>query len=506
MMGNSRFRNQVVVGMFAIALLSGLGLAWVSHGEATALGTADVGKKGDADRRASRGEDLAAEFRQAARSALPGIVSIETVIRAPEQTNGGANGLSEQIPFPGLEQPRDRESSLRGQGHASGFVIDRSGLIMTSNHVIANAERIKIKLADGREFLATEAKGDPRTDVAIVRIKPEGELHALRLGNSDAIDIGDWVLAVGSPLGFDLTVTAGIISAKGRGPGITAREDFLQTDAAINPGNSGGPLVNLRGEVIGMNSAIVTRSGGYEGIGFAVPINLARWVGDQLASRGAVKRAYLGVAVQAVDQDLARQLHIAVGHGVAVTQVAPHSPAAAAHLEPGDVIVRLEGTAAHSPREFMGLVEKLTIGHKYSLTILRNGKEQEVVFEAKELAVGNVVAQEEKPVGAEESAAWKSEDLGIEIADLTPDVAKQLGYHNLSGVVVIADKNGSPAAEAGIRPGMVIDRVGQRHVGNVAEFRDAIGRHSTANGVLLLVHTPQASQFLVLHIRHGDSE
>ncbi|MGE5192424.1 MAG: trypsin-like peptidase domain-containing protein [Deltaproteobacteria bacterium] len=254
-----------------VALAFGGGALFQRHPElrardGTAAGQATPGK--------SSAHDVSAAFRRAARGALPGIVSIETRGKAPARTEGG--GENGEWPFgdlfrnePGLREffrKRSPATMPRTEGRASGFIIDRNGVILTNNHVVADAEQVKVKLSDGREYVATGIKGDPRTDVAILRIKAEGELTPLRLGDSDAIDIGDWVLAVGSPFGLDLTVTAGIISAKGRGMGLTEREDFLQTDAAINPGNSGGPLINLEGEVVGMNSAIATRSGGYEGI------------------------------------------------------------------------------------------------------------------------------------------------------------------------------------------------------------------------------------------------
>jgi serine protease Do len=386
----------------------------------------------------------------------------------------------------------------RTQGHASGFIIDRSGVILTNNHVVADAEQVKVKLSDGREYVATGVKGDARSDVAILRIKAEGELVPLRLGNSDAVDIGEWVLAVGSPFGLDLTVTAGIISAKGRGMGIAEREDFLQTDAAINPGNSGGPLINLDGEVIGMSSAIASRSGGYEGIGFAVPINLARWVADQLTSKGSVTRAYLGVMAQQVDQELARQFKIPVGRGAIVTQVTPGSPAAAAKLEAGDVILRVDGKAVNGSRELQGLVEKLHIGRKYPLIVLRHGKELHVDLEVKEMPREYTLAGAHDSEGPETVEPGKFGDLGLDVADLTAEAARQLGYKEATGVAITSVKPDSPAAAAGLHDGMLIEKVGQRRVTTVAEFREALKEVSLEKGVLLLVRSPRGSQFVVL--------
>ncbi len=445
----------------------------------------------------SHAQDMSAAFRRAAHEALPGMVSIET--QGHVAMRGAAergNPLSDQVPeqfYNGRRAP-----AARVQGYASGFIIDRSGIIITSNHVIANADTVKVKLSDGREFIATDSKGDPRTDVAIVRIKPEGELHALKLGNSDEIDIGDWVLAVGSPFGLDLTVTAGIISAKGRGPGITEREDFLQTDAAINPGNSGGALVNLQGEVIAVNSAIATRSGGYEGIGFAVPINLARWVADQLTTHGAVTRAFLGVGVQAIDQELAQQLKIPFGTGVIVTHVAPDSPAAAARLEAGDVITHLNKSAVRSPRELMGMVEQLQIGHKYECDIVRDGKELRAEVVIKELPGEPRRKAAIDALGREPTQEQKVGDLGIEVGQLNREMAQELGYRDPKGVAIVSVEQGSVAAESGLQPGMMIDKVGTHRVATVAEFQAAIKDQSLDKGILLLIRTPRGSQFIAL--------
>jgi serine protease Do len=258
------------------------------------------------DPRAAQGvaeaHELSSAFRHAAKTALPGMVSIETrgrVAMVRGQGNINPEDLFENSPFGEMFKSDPRLKDLfrqqprqmpRSHGMGSGFVIDSSGVILTANHVVADAEQVKVKLHDGREFMATEVKTDPKTDIAILRIKADSSLPTIRLGDSDATEIGDWVLAIGSPFGLDATVTAGIISAKGRGPKIATREDFIQTDAAINPGNSGGPLINLHGEVIGINTAISTRSGGYDGVGFAVPINLARWVADQLIEKGLHRR------------------------------------------------------------------------------------------------------------------------------------------------------------------------------------------------------------------------
>jgi serine protease Do len=385
----------------------------------------------------------------------------------------------------------------RSHGMGSGFVIDASGVILTANHVVADAEQVKVKLHDGREFIATEVKTDPKTDIAIVRIKPDTSLPVIKLGDSDATEIGDWVLAIGSPFGLDATVTAGIISAKGRGPRIAVREDFIQTDAAINPGNSGGPLINLHGEVVGINTAISTRSGGYDGVGFAVPINLARWVAEQLVDKGVVSRAYVGVAIQPVTSDLAKQYNVPVGKGAVVTQVMPDSPAAAAKLQPLDLVLKFNGKDVRGPSDMQGIVERMKPGTAYPMQIVRDGKEMTLNVEVKEMpqdyALASDTLVQEKP----EQKAPRSDsvtELGIDIEAATPNVLKQLGHkEDVTGVVITSVKEDGPAANTGLQAGMVIEMVASKRVSNPTEFKDALKGVSLEKGVLLLVRSPRSA-------------
>ncbi|MDB5388105.1 MAG: protease Do [Planctomycetaceae bacterium] len=473
------------------------------------------------DVKISHAKELSSAFREVAQSALPAIVSIETTGKAgarrvadvgdSEDGPGADNPLNDVFKNnPELRELFKRrggsngapQSAPRSHGMGSGFIIDASGVIVTNNHVVAGADQVVVHLRDGSEYKAYEWKTDPRSDVAIVRIKPAAPLPTLKLGDSDASQVGDWVLAVGSPFGLDFTVTAGIISAKGRGQGILEREDFLQTDAAINPGNSGGPLLNLDGEVVGINTAISSRSGGYDGVGFAIPSNMARWVSKQLTEHGEVRRVFLGVLIQPVSNDLARQFNIKVGQGAIVGEVVPDSPAAAAKLESGDVILTLNGKPVSNPRNLQGIVEQLEAGKSYPLEILRNGKQQSINVTIREMPKSLSLASAKGQGPHEPEAETKAspfKDLGVEVQDVQQDLTDKLGYKGLpTGVLLSEVTADSPAEHAGLKAGMVIEKVGQKRVTNVKEFSEAMKELSIDKGVLFLVRTPTGSRCVVV--------
>jgi len=485
-----------------IAFTAGVCLAGAAVGTAIVLGQRQSRTE---IRGVSSVRELSTVFREITRDVMPSIVSITTrgkpvrIADVPFHDGGSDGGF-----FP--NEPRFREFFKRiprrqmpaPRGMGSGFVIDATGIIMTNSHVVRNAEEVLVTLHDGREFVATDVKHDPHSDVAIVRIDAPRDLRAIRLGSSKDMQIGDWVLAVGSPFRLHGTVTAGIISAKGRGPGIARREDFLQTDAAINPGNSGGPLINLDGEVIGINTAISTRSGGYDGIGFAIPVDMARWVSQQLIERGEVLRAYLGVTVQPVDGKLAKKFKTAAGQGAIVGQVLPDSPAAEAKLEPGDVILQIDGHQVRGPRNLQGLVEKLRIGKTYRVTILRNGKRMTMSISVrvmpKDAPALTDNLEDETPAPSKNSF----QDLGLEIGEFTLEIAERLGIKNTKGVLITSVEIGSPAQRAGLRTGEVIEKVDTARVTSPDEFRKALKNASLQEGLLLLVRSPRRTRFLVI--------
>jgi len=461
-------------------------------------------------------------FRAVAKEVTPAVVTIEArtnghKVEGQAQFGGDEERFEDLFP-PGLQgDPRLEELFRRfGQGRGiprgqmyvppqqakgSGVIIDSSGVILTNNHVVNGADEVLVKLTDGREFIATEVKTDPRSDVAVVKIDADG-LTPAAVGNSDEMQVGDWVLAIGSPFGLDTTVTAGIISAKGRGPNITDREDFIQTDAAINPGNSGGPLVNLNGQVVGINTAISSRGGGNDGVGFAIPVNMAKWVAGQLLDNGKVERSYLGVGIQPVTSSLADQFGVPVGTGVVVNNVFPKTPAAEADLKTGDVIVSVDGQDVKSPQQLQGLVEQLKAGKAYTFQVMRDGKEVavDVKVAAMPTEYGATIVAKPSQEEEQKNDAAAFEDLGLEVSPLTADVAEQLGFEEtVNGVVITQVDEGSPAQMAGLDTGIVIERVGKQPVKNVDEFRSAIeAAKKDGKDVLLLVRTPQGGRFLTL--------
>ncbi|MEZ6129989.1 MAG: trypsin-like peptidase domain-containing protein [Planctomycetaceae bacterium] len=328
---------------------------------------------------------LSKAFRDASTAVMPSVVTIQSM--PGDRVVTGNDVPDNQVPeelrdhpffrrfFEDLPEGRLQSPQPRGKrGMGSGVIVDSSGIILTNNHVVEGAGKLLVKLHDGREIEATDWKTDSQTDIAVVRIDAGGDLPAARIGDSDRMLVGDWVLAVGAPFGLNETVTTGIVSAKSRGLGITAREDFIQTDAAINPGNSGGPLVNLDGEVIGINTAISSTNGGYQGIGFAVPVNLARWIGDELIAHGSVRRAFLGVGIQPVTSVLSEQFGLNAVKGAVVTDVREGTPADKAGLKAGDVIVKFDDRDIKNPRTLQGAVERASLTETHHIVVIRDGE------------------------------------------------------------------------------------------------------------------------------------
>jgi len=385
-------------------------------------------------------------------------------------------------------QPPRQQRRVVGQG--SGFIIAKDGYIMTNNHVVGGADKITVKLEDGREFKAKIIGTDPHSDVAIIKIDAKN-LPVLPLGDSDSLEVGEWVIAVGNPFGLSHTLTAGIVSAKGRSSiGLEDYENFIQTDAAINPGNSGGPLVDLEGKAVGMNTAIYSRSGGYMGIGFAIPINMAKSIRTQLMEKGSVTRGYLGILVQQLTPELAKSFGLENKKGILVAQVSKDSPAEKAGMLRGDVIVAFEGRSVEKVGDFRNHIALKAPGTREPITVVRDGIRKDLIVSLGKLPEKNQMAA---------ASPHNLEKLGLAVQDLSADLARRFGYEGLEGVVVTQVTPGSVAAMAGIRPGTLIQEANRKRVTNTREFQRAVDQTSKHGTVLLLVREGDSTRYVALN-------
>ncbi len=385
--------------------------------------------------------------------------------------------------------PRQRDFKQRGAG--SGFIIAKDGYILTNNHVVADADKITVRLADEREFTAKVVGTDPQSDVALIKIDGK-DLPVLPLGNSDKIQVGEWVIAIGNPFELMQTVTVGVVSAKGRNRmGISEYENYIQTDAAINPGNSGGPLLNIHGEAIGINSAIFSKSGGYMGIGFAIPINMAKNIEQQLLEHGKVTRGWLGVIIQDMNKDLAQSFNLKTDKGVLISEVSEKSPADKAGLKQGDVIQAIDGKAVENVAGLRNIIAMTAPGTKLVLKVIRDGKTYSIP-----VTIGEQPADFEsmsKSAGASPLA-----NMGLSLQNLTPELADQFGYRKGQGVLIAEVDPESPAGRVGLQAGQLIEEVNKVRVHNLGELKKALRRSKHKKQVLLRVRAGQYSQYVVL--------
>lgn len=388
---------------------------------------------------------------------------------------------------PQFQQPHQAPKKRREAGQGSGFLITPDGYILTNNHVVGDADLVSVQMNDGREYEAKIVGTDPGSDLAVIKID-ESDLPFLRLGSSEKLEVGDWVLAVGNPFGLSHTLTAGVVSAKGRsGIGLNDYEDFIQTDAAINPGNSGGPLVNLDAEVVGINTAIFSRSGGYMGIGFAIPVDMAKNIKTQLIEDGEVKRGRLGVYIQDMTKDLADSFGLEETTGILITQIVEDSPAEAADLKQGDIILEIDGDKVDRVANFRNRISLTAPGTKVKLTVLRDGG-REIV----KVKIGKL----ETDKSSAKSGSSDLPKLGLSLQQLTPELAERFGYAEEKGLLVSGVESDSLAERAGIRRGNLILEIDRQRVTSVKEAQKLLNMKNKTH--LFLVRQGQGTRYIAI--------
>jgi serine protease Do len=432
-------------------------------------------------------------FSQLVKQVKPAIVNISTttVVAGSELQDrfmGPANPFKDFFgedffdKFFGNSPKRERKQKSLG----SGFVIDREGYILTNNHVVEKASSIKVKLSDEKEYDAKIIGRDPKTDIALIKIDVNHDLPSATFGDSDKLEVGDWVVAIGNPFGLEHTVTAGIVSAKGRVIGAGPYDDFIQTDASINPGNSGGPLLNLKGEVVGINTAIVSSG---QGIGFAIPINVVQDLLSQLKSKGKVARGWLGVVIQKITPEIAKNFKLKELEGALVSDVAEDGPAEKAGIKRGDVIISYNGKNIKDSEMLPRVVATTEIGKKVKVGIIRDGKPLGIEVVIGELPEEGLKASKKPEV---------EKDFGLVVQDITPEIAKHLNLKDRRGVIATDVTPGSPAADADIRSGDIIKEISRKPIQNAADFKEAMKNANIKEGIVMLVKRENTTFYTVV--------
>ncbi|MDI6793543.1 MAG: DegQ family serine endoprotease [bacterium] len=489
----------LVALMMGVIIASRLDLTPNTNGEVSPISNSPISTSDEIN--ALRG--LGKAFTQVAREVSPSVVNIST-----ERTvkGGGMPFFFYEGPFrdffgddffnqfPSPSPQREYHQNSLG----SGVIVSRDGYILTNNHVIKDADKITVILGDKRKFTGKVVGKDEKTDLAVVKIEDDN-LPVAGLGNSDKIEVGEWVVAIGAPFELSQTVTAGIVSAKGRSQvGLADYENFIQTDAAINPGNSGGPLVNLDGEVIGINTAIVTRSGGYQGIGFAIPINMAQKVMAALIGQGKVVRGWLGVIIQELTPELADKLGLKGKKGVLVADILKDGPADQAGIEPEDLIVEIEDKEVTEVNQLRNMVADFEVGKRAKLKVIRNGQEKIIMVK---------IGEQPEDTGAllEEKKEKKSEmiKLGLGVQNLTPEIASYYGYGGDQGVIITDIEQWGPADQAGLKEGDLIKELNRDRIRILPDFERALNQISGSKDILLRIRRGEHHLYLILKPEEG---
>ncbi|NLB55942.1 MAG: Do family serine endopeptidase [Lentisphaerae bacterium] len=433
-------------------------------------------------------KSISRAFSEIAKTTIPSVVYIRTEKHVPN-TRHRHQDIYE---FFGLI-PRQDEKHQTRRGQGTGFIISADGYILTNHHIAGDTDVIMVRLHSGKEITAKLIGADEKTDIAIIKID-EDNLPAVKLGNSEDMEIGEWVLAIGNPFGLSETVTFGIISGKGRYIGLAEYEEFIQTDAAINPGNSGGPLINLSGEVIGINTAFFTQTGGEMGIGFAIPVDMAKTILEQLIETGTVNRSLLGIGIQQVTSDLARHFGLSEPKGILVSQIFPGSAAEKSGLKRGDLILELNGREVKEVQVFRNEIAVTKPGTEIKLLILRDQKQIEITAVVESMA---------PPASASDSHSKAIDKIGIKVTDLTPELERRLtlGYGNKTGVLILEVAPGSPAARVGIKPGTLILSVNNQETPTSKDFEKAMAEAADGSSVMLLVSDNTKSEYIALNLK-----
>ena len=432
-------------------------------------------------------------FSTLAETVSPAVVNISTV----KTIKGGGpvfrhfhqNPWGNQDPFKdffdkffGNEQQREFKQRSLG----SGFIIDKDGYIVTNNHVIDDADEIKVKLNSGKGYDAKIIGRDPSTDIALIKIKADSSYSVAKLGDSDALKVGEWVVAIGSPFGLAHTVTAGIVSAKGRVIGSGPYDDFIQTDASINPGNSGGPLLNMKGNVIGINTAIIASG---QGIGFAIPVNMAKDVIKQLKEQGEVTRGWLGVGIQDINDEMADYYGIKDKEGVLISKVFPGDPADEAGIKTKDIITEVNGQKIKSSHELTRIIADFHVGEKVKIKVLRDGKEKTFIVK--------IAKRQQAKIASSNMPYKKQEVFGIQVSDLTPEIANRLNLQETEGVVVTDVQSGSQGDDKGVQARDIIKEINHQSINSVDDYNNAINKVKKGDTVSMFIKRANSGFFVI---------
>ena len=437
--------------------------------------------------------DFRRQFVEVAKVVRPSVVAITSVAEVAAQQSP-FEGSPFDFFFRGAPGPQGKQ---KRQGMGSGVIVDARGYVLTNNHVVQGADSLTVVLHDDRELSAEVVGTDPKTDLAVIKVKLDKDappLQPVALGNSDQLEVGEWLMAIGSPFGLKQTVSAGIVSAVGRGHmGITDYEDFIQTDAAINPGNSGGPLVDLDGRVVGINTAIASRSGGSQGVGFAIPVNMAKAVMDQLMDHGSVVRGYLGVFIADLSPELGRSFGYTGRGGVLVQDVSTGSPGAKAGLRAGDILVERDGKPIAEVSSFRNGIAATAPGTNVALAFFRDGKRTSATAKLEAMPGGD----EQAKASSKDARGGKGE-RGLALAELTPELARRFEIAAASGAVVVNVAQGSPAEEAGLHPGDLVTQIGKTEIKSVKDAERVLGSADAKTPLRLRVVREGHGLFVIL--------